>query len=73
MNIWYKDTDDKDTKLFRVSPNNRGIKDNASGNHKTKGKNDKLLSILRLLTRTALPGVYILFCISFFLYGVIQG
>ena len=71
-NIWYKD----DTRIFRVSPKNPGIgdKNNSSINriHREEREDDKILSILRLLTRTALPGFYILFCISFFLYGVIK-
>ena len=76
MIICYKDTKHKDTKFFRVSPNNPCMKDNVdsriNGTHRTNEKNEKVLSLMRLLTRTALPGFYILFCIGFFLYGVIQ-
>ena len=76
-NIWYKDNEDTNTRIFRVSPKNPGIgddKNNSSMNriHREERENEKNMNILRLLTRTALPGFYILFCISFFLYGVIK-
>ena len=76
MNFWYKDVED-DTRLFRVSPSNPGKKEKGdssmSGIHKRSGGNEKLLGLLSLLTRTALPGFYILFCIGFFMYGMLQG
>ena len=75
MNIASKDDEDNDTRLFRVSPTNPGIKDNGSNNksgtRRTVRDNEKLLSTMRLLTRTVLPGFYIFFCIVFFTYGVI--
>ena len=75
-NIWYKDNEDTNTRIFRVSPKIPGIEDKNSSSmnriHREERENEKILGILRLLTRTALPGFYILFCISFFLYGVIK-
>ena len=77
MNIWYKDNEDSDndTRLFRVSPTNPGKKDkdnsSMNGIHRRDRENEKLLSIMRLLTRVALPAFYILFCIVFFLYGMV--
>ena len=76
MNIWYKDHEDEDdTRLFRISPT-RPAKDNNNRNmngiHRTVKANDKLLSILRLLIRTVLPGFYILFCFVFFIHGMMQ-
>ena len=77
LNIWDKDNEDNDndTRLFRVSPTNQGIKDKENstmnGIHKRNGENEKLLSIMRLFTKSALPAFYILFCIAFFLYGMV--
>ena len=77
MNIWYKDNEEEDdTRLFRISPTSPANKDNNNRNmngiHRPVKENDKLLSILRLLTRTVLPGFYILFCFVFFIYGMMQ-
>ena len=69
MNAWYIDYKDNDNKILRVAPMNQ--KDKANNVQRAVRKNEKLLSIMRLLTRAALPGFYILFCIVFFLYGMI--
>ena len=71
MNAWFKDYEVNDTKILRVAPLNQGIKKNDNNVHRAVRKNEKLLNIMRLLTRAALPGFYILFCIVFFLYGMI--
>jgi len=71
MNVWYKDYEDKDSRILRVTPMNLGIKDNENI-HRVVGKSEKILGIIRLFTRTALPGFYILFCIVFFLYGMMN-
>ena len=71
MNIWYNDYEDKDSRVLRVAPTNPGIKDN-DNIHRIVRKSEKILGIMRILTRTALPGFYILFCIVFFLYGMIN-
>ena len=70
MNVWYKDHENNEPRILKVTPVNPGIKVNDNINEALR-KNKKLLNIMRLLTRTALPGFYILFCIVFFLYGMI--
>ena len=75
VNVWEKDGEDNDdSKLFRVSPTNPGKKDKENSTmsgYRRGGENEKLLGIMKLLTRIGLPAFYILFCIAFFLYGMI--
>ena len=75
VNVWEKDGEDiDDSRLFRVSPTNPGKKDkdNSTMSGYRRGReNDKLLGMMKLLIRIGLPAFYILFCISFFLYGMI--
>ena len=73
INFWYKHYECDDTKICtRVSPmgtqKNDDCKDCKSMNPKTC---EKLRGIMTQITRYSLPGFYILFCIVFFLYGMI--
>ena len=75
MNVWYKESQgEDDDKLFRVSPTNPKNKENGlqSMRGPGTGSNEKLLSMMRLVTKVGLPAFYILFCICFFVYGMLQ-
>ena len=76
MNIWYKESQgEDDDRIFRVSPTNPKNKENglqSMGGHGSGDNNDRLLSLMRLVTKVGLPAFYILFCICFFVYGMLQ-
>ena len=68
-------TDDKyniDYQLFRaLNPDKNDMDDSATNNYRRGGERKKLLSLLRFLAGIVLPAFYILFCIAFFVYGMI--
>ena len=75
MNILYNDYEKHDAKIIRIAPINQSNREidnqNLNINHANVVKRKNLLNIMRLLTKTVIPGFYVLFCIAFFLYGMI--
>ena len=69
INVLQKDDEyNNDSKLF-IAPN-LGKKDTDNSTRRSKEKK-KLMGILRFLTIIVLPAFYFLFCIAFFVYGMI--
>ena len=69
INVLQKDDEyNNDSKLF-IAPN-LGKKDTDTSTRMSKEKK-KLMGILRFLTVIVLPAFYFLFCIAFFVYGMI--
>ena len=68
INVLQKDDEyNNDSKLF-IAPN-LGKKNTDNSARRSKEKK-KLMGILRLLTIIVLPAFYFLFCIAFFMYGM---
>ena len=67
LNILHKEQEDGSARRIQVRPTN----------DKNKGKdvqsvNGRVVRLLQLFTRFGLPAFYILFCICFFVYGMLQ-
>ena len=73
INVLHKDDELNNGSRVFMAPN-LGIKnmDNSSMSDYGRGQEkEKLMNLLRFLTIIVLPAFYILFCISFFVYGII--
>ena len=72
INVLHKDDELNNGSRVFMAPN-LGIKnmDNSSMSDYGRGQEkEKLMNLLRFLTIIVLPAFYILFCISFFVYGI---
>ena len=67
LNMWYKEQEDGSARIIQVKPTNPKNEDNGF-----QGVNGGVVGILQLFTRVGLPAFYILFCICFFVYGMLQ-